>query len=201
MNLSKNGKLIFDLRKAKGLTQKDIADKLGIMPKTVSKWETGHGFPDVSTLSALADILGVSERSILSGELIKNIGKAVNMKRTKFYVCRHCGSIMQGTGNSQVICCGMPVNELKAVLADSEHIISISQIEDDFYVEFNYEMTKEHFISFVAYVTFDKILMVKLYPEQDSSVRFTKMYGGKFYFYCNQHGLFEYKLSSVTTRS
>ena len=47
MNLSKNGKLLCDLRKAKGLTQKQVADKLGIVPKTVSKWETGHGFPDV----------------------------------------------------------------------------------------------------------------------------------------------------------
>lgn len=49
MNLRKNGKLLCDLRKAKGMTQKEVDDKLGIVPKTVSKWETGHGFPDVST--------------------------------------------------------------------------------------------------------------------------------------------------------
>ena len=85
MDLNKNGKLLCDLRKAKGLTQKQVADKLGIVPKTVSKWETGHGFPDVSTVSALADILGVSEKTILSGDLEQNLESANNMKQTIHY--------------------------------------------------------------------------------------------------------------------
>ena len=196
MNLSKNGKLLCDLRKAKGLTQKQVADKLGIVPKTVSKWETGHGFPDVSTVSALADILGVSEKTILSGDLEQNLESANNMKRTKFYVCPHCGSFLQGTGNSQVVCCGKQLEALTAVSADDEHTINISEIEDDFYIEFNHEMTKEHYISFVSYVRFDRVLTIKLYPEQDSAVRFPKMYGGKIYFYCSKHGLFEYQMKS-----
>ena len=196
MNLSKNGKLLCDLRKAKGLTQKQVADKLGIVPKTVSKWETGHGFPDVSTVSALADILGVSEKTILSGDLEQNLESANNMKRTKFYVCLDCGSFLQGTGNGQVVCCGKQLEALKAVSADDEHTINISEIEDDFYIEFNHEMTKEHYISFVSYVRFDRVLTIKLYPEQDSAVRFPKMYGGKIYFYCSKHGLFEYQMKS-----
>ena len=75
MDLEKSGRLFCDLRKAKGMTQKQVADKLGILPKTVSKWETGKGFPDVSILSHLADILGVSERILLSGDMIKNSKK------------------------------------------------------------------------------------------------------------------------------
>lgn len=196
MNLSKNGKLLCDLRKAKGLTQKQVADELGIVPKTVSKWETGHGFPDVSTVSALADILGVSEKTILSGNLKQNLESANNMKRTKFYVCPHCGSFLQGTGNGQVVCCGKQLEALTAVSADDEHKINVSEIEDDFYIEFNHEMTKEHYISFVSYVRFDRVLTIKLYPEQDSAVRFLKMYGGKIYFYCSKHGLFEYQMKS-----
>ena len=196
MNLSKNGKLLCDLRKAKGMTQKQVADKLGVVPKTVSKWETGHGFPDVSTVSALADILGVSEKTILSGDLALNLEEAGNMKRTKFYVCPCCGSFMQGIGNSQVICCGKQLEALKAVSADTKHTINIFEIEDDYYIEFNHEMTKEHYISFVSYVRFDRVLTVRLYPEQDSAVRFPKMRGGKFYFYCNNHGLFEYEMQS-----
>lgn len=196
MNLSKNGKLLCDLRKAKGLTQKQVADKLGIVPKTVSKWETGHGFPDVSTVSALADILGVSEKTILSGDLEQNLESANNMKRTKFYVCPCCGSFLQGTGNGQVVCCGKQLEALTAVSADDEHITNISEIEDDYYIEFNHEMTKEHYISFVSYVRFDRVLTIKLYPEQDSAVRFPKMYGGKIYFYCSKHGLFEYQMKS-----
>ena len=41
MNLSKNGELLRDLRKSRGMTQKQVADRLGVLPKTVSKWETG----------------------------------------------------------------------------------------------------------------------------------------------------------------
>ncbi len=196
MNLSKNGKLLCDLRKAKGMTQKEVADILGVVPKTVSKWETGHGFPDVSTVSALADILGVSEKTILSGDLEQNLESANNMKRTKFYVCPDCGSFMQGTGNGQVVCCGKQLEALTVVSSDDEHAINISEIEDDYYIEFNHEMTKEHYISFASYVRFDRVLTVKLYPEQDSAVRFPKMYGGKIYFYCSKHGLFEYQMKS-----
>lgn len=98
MDLSENGKLLRNLRKAKGMTQKQIADSLGIQPKTVSKWETGHGFPDVSTLSALADLLGVSESTLLSGRLVKNACEVGNMKKLKFYVCPHCGSFFSGAG-------------------------------------------------------------------------------------------------------
>ena len=194
MDLNKNGKLLCDLRKAKGMTQKEVADELGILPKTVSKWETGHGFPDVSVLSALADILGVSERVLLDGSIIKNREEVGNMKRTKFYVCPNCASIMQGVGEGQVICCGKPVEALKAQMTDDNHLINISEIENDFYIEMNHEMTKEHFIGFVAYVGFDRVLMVRLYPEQDATVRFPKMFRGKMYYYCNKHGLYECKL-------
>ncbi len=193
MDLIKNGKLLYDLRKSKGMTQKQVAEILGVVPKTVSKWETGRGFPDVSTLSALAEILGVSEKTILSGDLETNKAEAGNMKRAKFYICPDCGSFMQGTGNSQVVCCGKQIDPLKVNVPDDEHFIKISDIEDDFYIELNHEMTKEHYIGFVSYVRFDRVLTVKLYPEQDASARFPKMYGGKLYYYCNNHGLFEYK--------
>ena len=196
MDLSKIGKLLCSLRKAKGLTQKQIADKLGIVPKTVSKWETGHGFPDVSALSSLADILGVSEKTILNGSLEPNSEEAGNMKKIKFYVCPCCGSFMQGIGNSQVVCCGKQLEALKKSQTDDKHTVNVTDIEDDYYIEFNHDMTKEHYISFVSYVRFDRALTVKLYPEQDSTVRFPKMYGGKLYFYCNKHGLFEYKIKS-----
>lgn len=194
MNLSKHGKLLCDLRKAKGMTQKQVADKLGVLPKTVSKWETGHGFPDISTVSSLADILGVSEKTILSGDLTANSEETINMKRTKFYVCPDCGSLMQGTGNSQVVCCGKTLEALKSSITDDEHKINISEVEDDYYIEFEHKMTKEHYISFVSYVSFDRVLTLKLYPEQDCAVRFPKMRGGKLYYYCNQHGLFEFKI-------
>lgn len=192
MDLSKSGKLICKLRKSKGMTQKQLADLLGVEAKTVSKWETGHGFPDVSYVSELAEIFGVSEKILLSGDLILNAEEVGNMKKTKFYVCPHCGSIIQGTGKYEVICCGNKLEALQVKEADSNHLIKISDIENDFYIEFNHEMTKEHFIAFFAYVTSDRVMLIRMYPEQDSSVRFSKIYGGKLYYYCNKHGLFEY---------
>lgn len=194
MDLIKNGRLLCDLRKSKGMTQKQIADKLNICAKTVSKWETGHGFPDVSTVAALADILGVSSDTILSGSLIQNKEEIGNMKKIKFYVCPHCGAIMQGTGEFNVTCCGKQLEALNAAQADKEHAVNVSETENDYYITFNHEMTKEHYISFISYVTFDRTLTLKLYPEQDSSARFPRMYGGKLYYYCNKHGLFEYAL-------
>lgn len=192
MNLSKSGKMLCDSRKSKRMTQKQVADKLGILPKTVSKWETGHGFPDISMLSTLADILGVSERILLSGNLTQNIKEVGNIKKTKFYVCPQCGSIMQGIGECQVVCCGKPISPLVAKKPDNNHSINISEMEDDYYIEFKHEMAKEHFINFVAYVGFDRVLIIRLYPEQDGEVRIPRMFRGKFYYYCNKHGLFEY---------
>jgi len=193
MDLIKIGKLLADLRKAKGMTQKQIADRLGILPKTVSKWETGNGFPDISIVSTLSDVLGVSERIILSGDLIKNTQEVGNMKKTKFYVCAQCGSIMQGTGECQVICCGKTVEPLEAQMGNDTHLMNVTEVEDDFYIEFNHEMTKDHYVCFIAYVGMDRVLTVRLYPEQDASVRFPRMYRGKLYLYCNKHGLFEYR--------
>lgn len=196
MDLQKTGMLLATLRKQKGLTQKEIADKLGITPKTVSKWETGHGFPDVATVSSLAEILGVSEQTVLSGKLEIGRGESGNMKKTKFYVCPTCGSFLTGTANSQIVCCGKPLEALVPKKVDSDHEIRITQPDDEFYIEFHHPMTKEHYISFVSYVRFDRILTVRLYPEQDGAVRIPRMYGGKLYSYCNRHGLMEHPLKS-----
>lgn len=190
MDLSKNGQLLRLLRKEKELTQRQLAEKLEVEPKTVSKWETGRGFPDVSTVSALADALGVSERILLSSRPVRHTKEVGNMQKFKFYICPHCGSFMQGTGENRVVCCGQPVGAATAKKADENHSLSVSETENDFYIEFSHEMTKEHFIGFVSYVSFDRVLTVRLYPEQDASVRFPKTYGGKLYYYCNRHGLF-----------
>ena len=190
MDLNKNGRLIRDLRKARGMTQKEVAESLGVLPKTVSKWETGHGFPDVSAVSCLSEILGVDEKTLLSGSLTQNPEEVGNMKKTKFYVCPKCGGFLWGGGESNVSCCGHVLKPLEAKAEEEGHKASVLDTENDFYVSFGHEMTKEHYISFAAYVCFDRVLVVRLYPEQDSAVRFPKMYGGKLYFYCNNHGMF-----------
>ena len=194
MDLIKNGKLLCDLRKSKGLTQKEVADKLGIVPKTVSKWETGHGFPDVSFILELSKILGIDISKLIEGEMPKVIREVGNVKRTKFYVCEKCGNLLTSIGDAEIICCGRKLSPLKIKEADEAHKMNIEKNEDDFYIKFSHPMTKEHYISFVSYVRFDRVLIVNLYPEQEAELRFPQMRGGKMYYYCNAHGLFELKI-------
>ncbi len=71
MDLIKIGRYIADKRKALGLTQKQVADKLGMSDKSVSKWERGICLPDVSIYITLCDILGISINEFLAGEDIR----------------------------------------------------------------------------------------------------------------------------------
>lgn len=115
MDLCKSGELIRKLRKENGMTQKEVADRLGVLPKTISKWETGHGFPDASLLNGLADILGTNADTILSGELSPNGEFVGNFKEIRFYVCPHCGSFLHGTGEAVVSRCGKKLSPLNAL--------------------------------------------------------------------------------------
>lgn len=193
MNLSKTGRLIAELRQEKGLTQKDVAEKLGICAKTVSKWETGHGFPDVSLIAELSKIFQIDVSKLLEGEMPKIKPEIGNVKRTKFYVCEMCGNILTSVGNAEIVCCGRKLSPLSPQAPNEPHKLCVEKIEDEYYITFSHPMTKEHYISFVSYVRFDRVLTVKLYPEQDSELRIPQMRGGKLYYYCNAHGLFEVK--------
>ena len=103
MDLLKTGKLIAQLRKEKGLTQKAVAEKLGVSPKAVSKWETGNGFPDITLIAEISEIFGIDVAKLLHGELPKPKPEVGNVKRTKFYVCEKCGNILTGIGNAEKI--------------------------------------------------------------------------------------------------
>lgn len=189
MDCSKIGKLILNMRKEKNMTQKEVADAMNISDKTVSKWERGLGCPDVSLLNDLSKVFGVNIEKILLGDLEPNDDDGGNMKRIKFYVCPNCKNIVSNTGEAEISCCGRKLEALVAKPEDNEHKVKIDEIENDYYITFSHEMKKSHFITFVAYVVFDRVLIVRLYPEQASEVRFPKMYRGKLYFYCNKHGL------------
>ena len=72
MDNVKTGLLIAQIRKEKGYTQKDLAEKIGVSNANVSKWETGKGFPDISLLEPLAISLNISISEIIAGEIIQN---------------------------------------------------------------------------------------------------------------------------------
>lgn len=194
MDLAKTGNLIATLRREKGFTQKDVAERLGISPKTVSKWETGHGFPDVSLIAELSKIFQVDISKLLEGEMPQIRKETGNVKRTKFYVCEKCGNLLTSIADCEITCCGRKLSPLVANEIDEEHELNIETIEDDYYITFPHPMRKEHYISFFSYVRFDRVLTIKMYPEQGGEIRFPKMRGGKMYFYCSTDGLFEVKI-------
>ena len=189
MDCKKVGTLILQLRKEKHLTQKELADGMHISDKTISKWERGFGCPDVSLLHELSELLHVDIEKILSGDLDPNHADGGNMKKLLFYRCPTCGNILTSTGEASISCCGRKLSAMKANQMDAEHQLTVEHIEDELYITFTHEMSKTHFISFLAYVTCDRVLLVKLYPEQSGEVRFPRMSGGKLYLCCNQHGL------------
>ena len=71
MDLSKIGKFIQQQRKAKNLTQVELAQKINVSEKTISKWECGNGFPDTSLMLPLCEVLEISANELLCGKLIK----------------------------------------------------------------------------------------------------------------------------------
>jgi len=191
MDCSKVGKLILGLRKEKNMTQKELADTLNLSDRTISKWERGMGCPDVSLLNELSQILGVNIEKILTGDLDPNDNDGGNMNKVKFYVCTTCGNVMFSTSEAHMSCCGRKLSALVAEADKENHAMRVEEIEDDYFVTIEHEMSKNHYISFIAYIGYDRVLFVKLYPEQSAELRFPKMQGKKLYAYCSQHGLWE----------
>ncbi len=69
MNSEKIGSFIAELRKQKKMTQKELAKKLGVTDKAISRWETGRGYPDIEILPDLANVLSISINELLNGEI------------------------------------------------------------------------------------------------------------------------------------
>ena len=189
MNTYITGTTIKSLRESKGLTQLQLADIIGVSSKTISKWETAKGLPDISLVEPLSQALGVSIMELMSGETIINKNISSNILFSKFYVCPICGNVIHTTGETVISCCGITLPPLEAEETDDSHTIAIENVEDEKFITINHPMSKKHYISFIAYVTSDKIHFVKLYPEGNAETRIQFRGRGYLYIYCNKHGL------------
>lgn len=179
------------LREGRGLTQRALADAVGVTDKAVSKWESGRGLPDISLVEPLAAALGVSVAELLTGDIRQNANRAGNLMRARFYVCPVCGNVVYALGEGSFSCCGVHLVPCEAEEPDKAHGLQVERVEDEWYVTLDHPMTREHFISFIAYVTMDGITFKKLYPEQEAAARFRMGSSGALYAYCNRHGLFK----------
>jgi len=186
------GGTIKALREKRNLTQKALADRLGVSDKAVSKWETGRGLPDLSLLEPLGAALGVSVAELFSGEQITNRNRAGDPRRGKFYVCPVCGNAIFAMGEAAIHCCGVALPPLEAEECDEAHTLAVDDWDGERYVTAEHSMRKDHYISFIAQVTDWGADIVKLWPEMVAEAHFRRQ-GGTIYAYCNKHGLFQVK--------
>jgi len=183
------GNIIRELRIERGMTQKQLADKMNISDKTVSKWERGLGCPDVSLLTELSDLLDVDIGKLLSGDLAPNDFVGGNMKKTNYYVCPMCHNISLCTGEADVSCCGRKIDQQQMQKAEENEMLSVEVIEDDWYITVAHPMNKEHYISFVAFATGDRVQIINIpngicslgYPKEVMECLFGSVQGTDYF--------------------
>ena len=197
MNQYVTGAMIRELREQRRMTQAELAERLFVSDKTVSKWENGKGYPDISLLEPIAEVFGVSVTELLSGKAVSNVNVAANMLRSKFYVCPVCGNVLHSMGEMVISCHGVQLAPAQAEETDERHRISVEAVEDEYYVRIDHDMSKAHYISFVAAVSPDRVQMVKLYPEGNAEARFQMRGVQQIVYYCNRDGLFSVKVNKA----
>ncbi|MBQ1368381.1 MAG: XRE family transcriptional regulator [Firmicutes bacterium] len=147
----------------------------------------------MTLLEPLAKALGISVIELFSGEDIQNQNRSAHMARGAFYVCPVCGNIIRATGEALISCCGITLPPIIAEEPDEDHLLHVEIVEDEYYVTIDHPMTKDHYISFLAAVSDERLQLVKLYPEAGAEARFKIGHVIRIYAYCNRHGLFQKK--------
>ena len=184
------GSMIKRLREGLGMTQLQLAESLNVSDKSVSKWETGRGYPDISLLGPLAAALQVSVIELMSGTDVMNTNRSFNMLRTRFHVCPVCGNVILSTGEAVISCHGIVLPALEAEEPDDTHALQVEKSEDEYYVTSAHEMSRSHHLSFIAGVRDNACELVRLYPEGAAEARFKIGRTKWLYYCCNRHGLF-----------
>ncbi len=190
MDAGKIGKLISELRKEKHMTQRALAERLLVSDKAVSKWERGLGCPDLSLLPGLSAVLEVDLEKLLAGELGENDIIGGNMKKSKFYICPSCGNVVAAMADTAVSCCGKKLQAVEPKKAEGDEKLKVEIIENEYFITADHPMTREHYITFVALLTGDTLVLRKQYPEWDLQTRIPTLAHGRLLWYCSQHGLF-----------
>lgn len=150
MNQYITGAVIKELREKHHFTQAELAAKLNVSDKAVSKWETGKGYPDISLLEPIANVFGVSISELISGNAVSNKNISSNMLRSNFYVCPVCGNVVHSVGEAVIYCHGILLMPCETEESDEKHMIVVERVEDEYFVRIEHDMTKQHNISSIA---------------------------------------------------
>lgn len=194
MDQIKMGSLLRRLRKECGWTQQQLAEKISVSDKTVSKWERGEGCPEVSLLARLSELFQTDLEQLLSGELEENPVSAGNMKKLRFHVCPHCGNLVMSMQEGSIACCGKKLPALMPKQADPADRLCVETVENEFYITSTHPMERAHSLSFVALLTADSCILRKTYPEWDLQLRIPILAHGTLLWYCTRDGLFYQKV-------
>lgn len=192
MDQGRIGALLAQLRREKGLTQRQVAQQLGVSPKTVSKWECGAGSPDLTYWPALSQLYGVQLAQLMDGEIRAKRPDSGNLNRIRFFVCPVCGNVLFATSQADVFCCGRVCQALTASAGPEQSSMRVEAMDGEYDVQLDHPMEKGHYLSFAAYVCSDQVLFRRLYPEQEPRLRLPLRRDGKLYIHCVRHGLMVY---------
>lgn len=190
MDQEKTGLLIRELRTKQHLTQCELAEKIGVSDKAISKWERGCGAPDVSLLPVLAESLKVDIQALLQGDLNENAHSSGNVKKIKVFLCPKCHNLVFSFEQAQISCCGEKLAPLIPKKAEDKDRLSVEPMDGEWYITADHEMSREHYVSFAAFLTGDTLIVRKLYPEWNMETRIPFFAHGTLWWYCTKHGLF-----------
>lgn len=194
MNHEKTGQQIRTFRTQLHMTQKQLAQLLGVTDQAVSKWERGLGCPDVSLLPALSRQLGVSIEQLISEQQPLSRHQSGSMHALRFFVCPCCGNRLTASGAAPLSCCGNILEPLTPQKPDALHQLLLEPVEDEWFLTTAHPMEKEHYISFAAFVRGEQLLLAERWPEWDFQLRIPSRGHGFLYWYCTRHGLFRQKI-------
>lgn len=184
------GHMIKELREKKGMTQLELASLLNLSDRTISKRETGRGYPDITFLERIAALFPLSLAELLSGAGVNNSNVSCNMLKASFYVFPVCGNTIVSTGEGSFSCHGITLEKPGKNAVDDEQSVSVEVVEDEYFISIPHPMTKDCHISFIAALPSDRVRMVKLYPEGSADAR-VKMNGVRKIVFCsNTDGLY-----------
>ena len=190
MDQIKTGNIIRTMRLRQNMTQRGLSEKIGVSDKAVSKWERGCGAPDLSIVPVLAEALGLDTKALLSGELCERDASSGNMKKLKFYVCPCCGNLLLSAEGAGVSCCGKNLAPLSPQHTTEGEALHVEHDGDELYITSEHKVTRKHYISFIAFLSGDALVLKKLCPEWDLETRLPFFSHGRLLWHCNEHGLF-----------
>ena len=192
MNAENTGLIIKEIRSAKNLTQKELASIINVEPKTISKWETGKGFPDISYIPLLSEVLKINPSELLEGKLEEKEKDSGNMKRTRFYLCPKCHNILTSSSSDTIFCCSKKLNALTE--KDDKPECNIGIIDNEYFISADHPMSKENHLILIALIKDETVIIKRLYPEGSSDVYFPRLYRGNIILMDNRQNLYSYKI-------